>query len=210
MQAVNKALEWITKVAYLNIIWIAFSVVGLVAFGLFPATAACFTVTRKWITGYTDIPVFKTFWKAYRESYKGANILGYIILAFGYILYLDFLFLTVNNNESTLLLTIPFLFISILYILTVLYIFPVYVYYDMKISKVLKSAVFIMLLNPLSTLVMVMGLFGIMFVLWQFQGIFIFFSMSIISIALMMPAYRAFQKIQEKQTYINNGKLIED
>ncbi len=210
MQAINKALEWITKVAYLNMLWIAFSILGCIVIGVFPATAATFTVVRKWITGYPDVAIFKTFWRAFRDSLKGANIIGYILLVFGYILYLDFLFITISENDHTLLLTIPFLFISILFTLTVMYVFPVYVYYDMKILQVLKSAFFIMILNPLSTFVMILGMFGILFVLWQFQGLAIFFSLSILAIALMMPAHRPLKKIQEKQDFMKHEHLIEE
>ncbi|SER79485.1 Uncharacterized membrane protein YesL [Gracilibacillus ureilyticus] len=210
MQAANKALEWITRIAYLNILWILFTVTGALVLGLFPATAAAFTVTKKWISGKSDIPVFKTFWRSYRESFKTANFLGLMISLFGYILYLDFLFITISPNEYALLLTIPFLFISILYFLTLLYIFPVYVYYDMKITKAIKSAFFIMILNPMQTVIMVFGLFGIGAVLWYFQPLIFFFSMSLITIALMMPARRAFEKIQQKQERYKSKKLVEE
>ncbi len=52
---------WVTKFAYLNLLWIAFSLLGLGLFGLFPATAAMFAVVRKWINGEKDIPVFHVF-----------------------------------------------------------------------------------------------------------------------------------------------------
>ncbi|GAA3329130.1 hypothetical protein GCM10020331_075920 [Ectobacillus funiculus] len=35
-----------------------FSIAGLVVLGIMPATAATFSVTRKWVTGNTDIPIF--------------------------------------------------------------------------------------------------------------------------------------------------------
>ncbi|MFC4404882.1 YesL family protein [Gracilibacillus xinjiangensis] len=210
MQAANKALEWITKVAYLNILWILFTVLGAVVLGLFPATAATFTITKKWITGYSDIPIFQTFWRAYRDSFKTANILGLIISTVSYILYLDFVFITVSPNEYALLLTIPFLFISILFLLTILYIFPVYVYYEMRVGQILKSAFFIMALNPLPTVTMLLGLMGISFILWNFQPLLFFFSMSLASIALMMPAKKAFEKIQQKKKYYKSKKLVED
>ncbi|GAE92818.1 hypothetical protein JCM21714_1838 [Gracilibacillus boraciitolerans JCM 21714] len=178
MKALNTAFEWIAKVAYLNLLWVGFTLLGLVVAGLFPATAATFTVTRKWVTGYTDIPLFKTFWKAFRQSLVQSNILGYLIAGMAYILYLDFLFITVVANNYVMLLTIPFLFVTILYLLTAFYIFPVYVYFDMKVIQVIKSSLFIMVLNPVPTLIMALGMFGITYLLWHFQGLALFFSMS--------------------------------
>ncbi len=173
--------------------------IGIIVVGIFPATAAAFTIARKWITGDTDIGIFSNFLLAYRQSFKEANILGYVLLLFGYILYLDFLFITLAPNQYVTLLTIPFLFILILFVLTTIYVYPVYVYYDMKVFQTLKSAFFIMLLNPLSTLTMLLGLLGILYILWNFQGLAIFFSMGVICVALMMPAHRAFLKIHKKQ-----------
>ncbi|QGH34171.1 DUF624 domain-containing protein [Gracilibacillus salitolerans] len=210
MSALNKAFEWITKVAYLNLLWIGFTLSGLILLGLFPSTAATFAVVRKWVSGNTDIPLFKTFWKAFRESIVQANILGYIAVAAGYILYLDFLFITLVENDYVMLLTIPFLFVSILFILTSFYLFPVYVHYDMKVLQVIKSAFFIMVLNPLPTLVMVMGVFGITYGLWNLQGLALFFSMSLLALGLTMPAHKAFSKIQKKKAYLSKQKLMED
>ena len=199
MNKLHTALEWITKVAYLNLLWLLFTILGAVLLGLFPATAATFAVVRKWITGYTDAPLFKTFWKEWKSSLVQANILGYIIALVGYVLYLDFLFVTISQSDFALLLTVPFLMISILYLLTSLYVFPVYVTYEMKIGQVFKSAFFVMLLNPIPTLIMTLGVFGIGFLLYQFQWMFLFFSMSMFALALMMPANRSFSKITTKK-----------
>src|SRR5690625_6342583 len=51
--------NWIMRLAYVNILWIAFSLVGIIILGFFPATIGMFTVIRKWIQGDGDIPIFK-------------------------------------------------------------------------------------------------------------------------------------------------------
>lgn len=58
---------WITRFAYLNLLWIAFSLVGLGVVGFFPATAAMFAVVRKWVHGEKDIPVFQVFGKTIKR-----------------------------------------------------------------------------------------------------------------------------------------------
>ncbi|WP_058306794.1 YesL family protein [Gracilibacillus massiliensis] len=209
MSALNKAFEWITKIAYLNLLWLGFTLLGLVLFGIFPATAATFTVVRKWVTGYSDVAIFKTFWRAFNQSLLQSNLLGYLMVVVAYVLYLDFLFITLVPNDYIMLLTIPFIFISILFSLTALYIFPVYVYFEMKFFQIIKSSFFIMILNPMPTLVMCLGAFGIIFILWQFQGLALFFSLSLLAVALMMPAIKAFDKIQQKQSYNKNQTLTD-
>src|SRR5690625_362565 len=96
--SIYRGSEWIMRLAYLNILWIAFSLMGLVVFGLFPATVSMFAVTRKWVMGDTEIPIFKTFWASYKTEFKQANIVGYIILVIGFFLYFDFLFDQSHEN----------------------------------------------------------------------------------------------------------------
>ncbi|WP_077624556.1 YesL family protein [Sediminibacillus massiliensis] len=199
MTAVNKALDWITKMAFLNVLWLIFLIPGLGIFGIFPSTSAMFTVIHKWLKGETDIAVFKTFWRTYKKEFIKSNKLGYLLSAAGYILYLDFVFLTSASNEFTLYLTIPYVVITGIFVLTGLYVFPIFVHYEMKSWEVIKSAFFMMLLNPMQTVIMVIGGAGVGYILWYFQGLALFFSFSILALIIMMPAQRAFEKMQAKQ-----------
>src|SRR5690625_5932103 len=61
-----------------------------------------------------------------------------MIAAVSYILYLDFVFLPVYPGDITSFLTIPFIIISTIFILTVLYIFPVFVHFQMTLFQVIK------------------------------------------------------------------------
>lgn len=53
--------NWIMRLAYVNFLWILFTLAGFIVFGFFPATIATFAVVRKWIFDTTDIPIFTTF-----------------------------------------------------------------------------------------------------------------------------------------------------
>jgi len=199
MNAINTFLNWVTRLALLNVLALAFTIISLGVLGLFPALSASFAITRKWVSGETDIPVVRSFWKYFKRDFWKSNLLGYMIAAVSYILYLDFVFLTVYPGDVTNLLTIPFTIISTIFILTVLYIFPVFVHFKMTLFQVIKSAFFIMLSNPLPTLIMAAGVLGIAVIIYFFQGLVIFFGISVLTVAIMMPAYRAFQKTQNKE-----------
>lgn len=60
----------------LNILWVAFTLLGLVIFGLFPATIALFAVIRKWILENEDTPILQEFIKRYKAEFKMANVIG--------------------------------------------------------------------------------------------------------------------------------------
>lgn len=63
------ACEAIMKIAWLNTLWVLFTLGGGVVFGWAPSTAAMFTVVRKWLLGRTDAPVFKTFYQTYKKEF---------------------------------------------------------------------------------------------------------------------------------------------
>src|SRR5690625_1648074 len=81
---------WLMCLAYLNILWLAFSLLGLLIVGFAPATLAMFSVIRKWMMGEKEVAIFPLFWKSYREEFFRANIIFLILAAIGWIFYIDF------------------------------------------------------------------------------------------------------------------------
>lgn len=193
-----KLLEWISRLALLNLLWISFSLLGLVIFGLFPATVAMFAVVRKWMLGKEDVSIFRTFWTAYKQEFLKSNLLGLIIFAVGTVLYIDFQF--VNNASSSLIsvLYIPFFILTFIFICMLFYILPIFVHYDMKIRQIIKTSFFVMIMNPLSTFYMLIGSFGICYALSFAPPICILYSGNLLALFLMKPATNAFEKISQK------------
>ena len=67
------ACEAIMKIAWLNGIWVLFTLGGGIVFGWAPSTAAMFTVVRKWLLGRPDAPLFKTFYQTYKKEFFKAK-----------------------------------------------------------------------------------------------------------------------------------------
>src|SRR5699024_5867832 len=84
--------NWIMRLAYINVLWIAFSLVGIIIFASFTATIRMFTAIRKWIQGDGDIPIFMTFWATYKKEFLKSKLLSLFLSLIGYILYIDFIF----------------------------------------------------------------------------------------------------------------------
>lgn len=199
MQAINKVLEWIMKMAYLNVLWLCFTALGVVVGGIFPSTTAIFSVMRKWVLGETDIPVFKTFWQTYKTTFLKSNILGYMILLFGLILYIDIRIFNESSNTFINLLAVPAVGVTLIFILTSFYIFPTLVHYEVKLLQVIKNSFLIMIINPLPNIIMLIGITGIGFLFMKLQGLVPIFSMSILAFVIMMPAVHAFNKVTERE-----------
>ncbi|UUZ93880.1 YesL family protein [Paenibacillus sp. P25] len=66
-------------------------------FTLFPSTAAMFAVARKWLTGEEDTPLFKTFFRGYKENFVQSMLGGIIYMLLAVILYTNFRF---YGNQS--------------------------------------------------------------------------------------------------------------
>ncbi|GGH86955.1 putative membrane protein YesL [Pullulanibacillus pueri] len=193
-----KAMDWIMKLAILNILWILFSLAGLIVFGFFPSTVAMFSVVRKWMIGNEEIPILKTFWTAYKREFLKSNLLGIAIILVGLVLLLDFLFLQRFHNGITSLLYIPFLIVTCLFVCMLFYMIPIFVHYEMKIPQVIKNSFFVVLMNPIPTFFMLLGSVFIILGLTFVPPISLLFSGNLLALLFMKPACNAFNKIYVK------------
>lgn len=203
--------EWITKFAFLNILWLFFSAVGLVAFGLFPATVGMFAVIRKWLMGDGDIAVFHYFWKIYKKEFIKANIIGLIIVCLAFIVYVDLYFMKTNTTLTLMLLHIPLYLFMLAFTLTVLYLFPVYVHYEANVIQVFKNAFLIMIIHPLHNIGMVAGITITIFIGSFIPGLIFFFGGSFIAYLIMGTTYNTFERVKKKKnSQADNKKQVAD
>jgi len=193
-----RLLEWISRLAFLNLLWISFTLLGLVMFGFFPATIALFGVARKWMLGNDSVSILKTFWTVYKREFIKSNLLGFIITTISLVLYIDFQFVLNTTNHFVSNLFVPLVIITIIFIGMFFYIIPMFVHYDMKISHVIRNSFFVMIMNPLSTFYLLLGSFGILFALSFAPPIAILYSGNLFALFIMKPAFQAFEKINRK------------
>lgn len=185
---------WIMRLIYLNLLWLLFTVVGLIALGIFPATAAMFAVTRKWIQGETDVPIFTTFLESFKSSFIQINLVGYCLLLLGLFLYVDLRFFQSSQQILLSLLTFFILFAFLVYFTVLLYIFPVFVHFKFKTLEYIKYSFIIAVGRPLQTITMIVGSFLVYLVLSIIPVLLLFLSGSLLSIVLMWIAIKSFPK----------------
>jgi uncharacterized membrane protein YesL len=148
----NHFFRFVTKlmnVILLNLLWTIFS---LPVFTMGAATSAVYYVTLKMVKdeeGY----IIKDFWKAFKQNFKQSVILEIILVIIGIILYADIRFFLLNNNAFSYFFIAILAIVSIIYVFTLIYIFPITARYQNKLSENLKSA-FIMSLKHLVTSIM--------------------------------------------------------
>ncbi|WP_214482476.1 YesL family protein [Bacillus sp. SM2101] len=197
MDRIYTITEWITRFLLLNLYWILFSLVGLVFLGVFPATTAMFSISRKWIQGDIDIPIFKTFWSYFRSDFLKANMLGFLLIILGFGLYVDFVYVKSLNSALGIILLGSTLLLTALFIITILNLFPIYAHYELNIFQYIQRAFSIGILHPIRTIMMALGVIGIYFISSAFPGFIIFFSGSLLSYLITWIASRNFSDVIE-------------
>lgn len=190
--------EWITRFAYLNLLWLSFTVVGGVLFGFFPATIAMFAVTRQWLKGNTDKPILQSFWQYYRKDFLKSNLLGLFIVIIAIIIIADILYIKANNNEFLTWTYIPLFAFMLLFTMLLFYIFPTFVHYELKVGQVIKNATLIMLINPINTLLIFLCLVPLFFIMKTFPALLFIFGGSSYAFITMWISLQAFSRAQIK------------
>lgn len=163
---------WITRFTYVSLLWVLFTLLGLVIFGISPATAALFVVTRKWVQKDVEIPIFQTFWNEYKENFWKTNGLGLVLLAFGYLISIEYIVL---SNMEGFMYNIATLFVigqMILYGIVLIYFFPVYAHFNIeKRFDYYKWPFVIGVVHPILTVILIVLIAVIQFVTFYFLPI---------------------------------------
>ncbi|SHM66314.1 YesL family protein [Gracilibacillus kekensis] len=192
--------EWLFKIILLNLYWFLFTVLGLLFLGLFPATVALFATIRQDLKSEDDSKLFKTFISYYKSEFIKGNILGYLFVLIMGILFINIRILG-NIEFSTLnssLMIVTYILMGIVFLVS-LYIFPIYVHYNLSIIGYIKYSAVLFIGKPLQTLFLLLSLAVLCYFFYQFPGFIPAISGSLIAYIIMRVSYSSFQ-IEEKQS----------
>jgi uncharacterized membrane protein YesL len=192
-------MDWIAKLVYVQFLWLLGSVVGLVIGGVFPATMAMFAVLRKMIQHDEEFSFFKTFWTRFRREFWKANALGGIITLLGFILYFYLIFLKAHGGAVSLILYLLVLSITFVFLITNLFLGPVFVHFQLGFFQYLKMSLWFCLSCPFHGISMIGGLVAFYFFMTYIPGLLPFLSVSLLAWFLMFMANLAFEKAKQEE-----------
>ncbi|MEK5444968.1 MULTISPECIES: YesL family protein [unclassified Fredinandcohnia] len=188
----------ITKFAYLNLLWVGFALLGLIVFGFMPATVAMFAVVRKWIIGEKDIDIFRSFWKSYKSEFVKSNIIGISMLLIGYLLSIEFQILRSQESLAYFIASYGVIALFLIYIIILLYIFPLFVHFNLKIGQYVKWSFVIGMVHPILTIfLLVIISISIYLSLKFFPAFLFFFGGSVIAYVVMWGTAKTFPKYEK-------------
>lgn len=191
--------ETVLLLLYVNVLWILFTLLGLVIFGIGPSTIAMYTVFRRWSMGESDVPVFVTFWKSFKGNFFKANLLALILIVVGYMLYVNRNYFQLDDAWFSIIVRYIILIVSFIYAIMLIYIFPLFVHYDNKFTNYFKNSILIAVYHPIRTIYAIAALFTLYYLFTIFPVFIFLMGPSLISLVVMWITYRTFLRIEYKQ-----------
>lgn len=200
--------KWITHFAYLNLLWIAFTLAGGVIFGIIPSTVSLYTIARKTSNGEEGFSIYHIFVKTFRREFLRANGLGWFIIAIGLIWYFDLHFFRQFDGDIYIVLNIFMVVVGIIYIILLLYILPVYVYYDLNLFQYIKQALIIAFLRPGNLALIFLGNLGAYYFYITIPAFIPLFGFSLIAYFNMWIAFNCFESIRQYARELKKSRKI--
>ncbi|WP_157800956.1 YesL family protein [Bacillus solitudinis] len=207
MSKLNSILSWVTKMAYLNGLWLLFSIIGFVVIGFFPATVAMMTICRKWLNGESEFKLFPTFLSIYKAELLSANLLGWMFSSIGIVLYFNYLVLQASPDVNIVMVA-AFYVIVFLYVLTSTHFLPIYVHYHVSLFTCLKNAFIMGLVNVHISIAIVISQSAFYYLMFTYPAGALFFLGSVLSIIQMWLAFRSFNRIEKKSATLSTNKIL--
>lgn len=176
-------------------------VLVLAPFTFFPSTSAMFSVARKWVTGDADVPLFKSFFRYFRENFK-VSLLGGVLFELAYVVFLINIYFYISRTDWLSSLYLVFVVFIVLLFAVVLNFFCYTAHFDLPFRKLARNSVLITIAKLPNTisLLIINGfiLYISFFVSERIWILAFFFTGSLMAMYTFWNFHRMVVKIQEK------------
>lgn len=194
-----RLLLWVWHFMLVNLLWLGFSLLGLIVFGIFPATMASMEIMRRFIEGEKEFNIVKSFYESFKREFWRANGWGLILGVVFYIIWFNYNYLgTVVGLQHTIL-SLGWYITVLLFALELLYLFPTYLYSGLKGKLLFKNSLLVALASPLSLISLIISIGMVAYVLYIVPGLIPFGAAPVLSWIVMWNISHAFRRIENKQ-----------
>lgn len=197
VSSLDRFLRIILKMAWLNFLWLLFSLIGLVVVGVFPATTAAIGVARKWIQK-EEVSAFQIFKEIYKREFVKANIIGSILTGIGTLLFLNYHALLQLGDQIPVFVVFAYYFVVFLYGIVVIWIFPILSHYQTTVLQYFKHAFIIGIVKMPTTIMIGLSIFAILFISLELPSMLLFCTVSLIACLVAFLALRVFEAIDQQ------------
>jgi uncharacterized membrane protein YesL len=190
---------WIYQFALLNLLFLV-SCIPIIT--IYPSTAALFGVVRGWINK-NDSPVFFTYQRLFKENLKQSFSAGIYITTVGIVLIGDYYVLTMLNTEFYYLILSGVTFVSFLFLVSVIHIFPLMVNSHYPFKQLLSNSFKFGFYKVYLTILNALFLLGWLLVSLRFSFLFFFYFFSISAFITYWVTNVKLEKIQQDKEILS-------
>ncbi|GAA4428532.1 YesL family protein [Georgenia halophila] len=200
---VTSGTAWVSRLALLNLLWLAASLAGLGVFGVFPATLAAFQLVRDWRhrPKSAEQPYVRRYLKLVLDRAASGNLWGYGVLAVGYVIYVG---ISVAATADYLALRIPVLGLLIaagMALLSVVVHLPfMLAHVEASWRHLIRASLFYGFTHPLGTMLVVASGLALSFVFGRWPALAFFFTISPMVMLTVSIDLVGYQKLQYRAT----------
>jgi len=198
---IMKGLDWLVTLAYLNLLWLGFSLLGLIFFGVGPATFAVHSLIKRKLRQGDLSHVFDKFKTEFKKHIKDGNIYFWIMAAVTVFIYVDMRVVqALPQNPVIQFFVIPALIVlSALVLIVSTFTLGIYFEFGDSLIKSIKDGFWLSLISPVAGLVIVHAfLIGILIFAYV-PALMLFFSLSFFAFVTQWIMSRTFKRIKRKK-----------
>lgn len=196
MSKIHVFSEWIYRLTALNLLWILFTVAGLVVFGAAPATAAAFRVVYSWQYGEeTGTSMFRLFVQTFKKRFFSANALFLILLLAGAFIYSNlYLAFRIDHPAASISIGIGF-FLAVMYATIIIYSLALSVHSNLGVFRSMKFALIYGISFPFDTIALLLSGFILFWLASLTPVVHLFFTASILTYVIMAIILKNTKKV---------------
>lgn len=188
-------LQWFSDFAYLNLLFICFTLKGFVIFGFFPAVYAVIMVSNR-LFREKGFGLTNSFKEAYKKHFKKTSVVGYIFLGILAVIISNVFYWGQIDLEIAGVVALIWRVLLILVAVAGLILFPIFVENKFTIKEAVKVSLY--LLSQIHIIVLcIIGLYVLLLGFYYFTGAGLFFIFSLPLTWVMFCHYLFINKIEK-------------
>lgn len=204
----SPVMVFLTKVANLMILNLLTIICCIPIITVGPAVTALYYVTIKMARG--DEPyIVKSYFKSFKENFKQATILWIVMLALIIVLILDWeVVVLMMSGTGAKIMKVVLGVVTIFFVMTALYIFPVLSRFENTIKQTVKNAFLISIMSlPKTVVIILIHLLPLGILLLTIQALPFLFLLGMPAVAYLssMMFVRVFKKFEPEEEDLGNG-----
>ncbi|MFA9457895.1 YesL family protein [Halalkalibacter sp. AB-rgal2] len=203
LQKLYLLATWISRLATVNLLWLAFTLLGLGIFGIGPSTAAMSAVISRWIDGDNSFSVVRLFVNVYRKHFIKTNMIFLLLAIVGAVLLFNYSF--IQSNGLPMFYSILTVTMGMIHLLISIIIIPLYINNNVSVVELFKTSTLFVIGYPVNSLIIVVATSGLVMIQLFMPGLLFFFSGSAITFVVILRIKKAIDKTRAIQDEIRES-----